>query len=130
MGNTDKRNETDGSQGIDSWTSCGYGVSISSQNTPEQQKAIDQINRELSEAKAELEFALSLAKTQRTDINYCTEYTDAYVFSNKDDPLTIGGWPCPIVVIKDTHQVMHFQQYVDTCVMPNSSDIIREFEVK
>ena len=54
MGNADKRNapdilshETDGSQGIDSWTSCGYGVSVSSQNTPEQQKAIDRINSEM-----------------------------------------------------------------------------------
>ncbi|MGN0385196.1 MAG: hypothetical protein ACI4EX_04875 [Lachnospiraceae bacterium] len=39
--------ETDGSQGIDSWTSNGYGI-VSSQNTPEQQKVIDQINAELS----------------------------------------------------------------------------------
>ena len=40
--------ETDGSQGVDSWTSNGYGVSVSSQNTPEQQSAIEQINAELS----------------------------------------------------------------------------------
>ena len=122
--------ENDGSQGVDSWTSNGLGVYLSSTNTPEQQRAIDQINKELAEAKAELELSLSLARTQRSDINHCTEYTDAYVFTNKDDPLTIGGWPCPIVVIKDTHQVMHFQQYVDTRVMPNGSDIIREFEVE
>lgn len=42
--------ETDGSQGIDSWTSNGYGVSLSSQNTPAQQRAIDQINNEMAES--------------------------------------------------------------------------------
>lgn len=127
MGNTDKRNapdflshETDGSQGIDSWTSCGYGVSISSQNTPEQQKAIDQINSDMDYAQA-----LAIARGKKATINYCTEYNNAYVFSYDTGEHSKGG-DSPIVIMKDTGAALNFISYA----VRDGNEIVREFEVK
>lgn len=127
MGNTDKRNapdilshETDGSQGIDSWTSCGYGVSISSQNTPEQQKAIDQINSDMDYAQA-----LAIARGKKAKINYCTEYNNAYVFSYYTGEHSKGG-DSPIVIMKDTGAALNFISYA----VKDGNEIVREFEVK
>lgn len=127
MGNTDKRtapdvlsHETDGSQGIDSWTSCGYGVSISSQNTPEQQKAIDQINSDMDYAQA-----LAIARSKKARINYCTEYNNAYVFSYDTGEHSKGG-DSPIVIMKDTGAALNFISYA----VKDGNEIVREFKVK
>lgn len=106
---------------------------IIGEQTEEQKSVIGEVNREISEAHAKNELtpgeAWHLARAEREDINFCTEYTDAFVFTNSDDPHTIGGLPCPIAVMKKTGEVMHFQQYVDKHILKNGSEIVREFEV-
>ena len=46
------------------------------------------------------------AKELWNEVDYCTEYADAYVFSKKDD-LSIGG-NSPIAVMKKTGECMDF----------------------
>lgn len=112
--------ENDGSQGIDSWTSNGHGVHITSQTTPEQQRAIDQINSDMAYAQA-----LDIARSKKAKINYCTEYNNAYVFSYDTGEQSKGG-DSPIVIMKDTGEALNFISYA----VRDGNEIVREFEVK
>lgn len=127
MNNADNRkapgfldHENDGSQGVDSWTSNGLGVYLSSTNTPEQQKAIDQINNEIAYRQA-----LDIARSKKSKINYCTEYNNAYVFSYDAGEHSKGG-DSPIVIMKDTGEALDFISYA----VKDGNEILREFEVK
>lgn len=70
--------------------------------TPEQQKAVDEKN---------LQWAWSKARDRLPQADYCVEYTDAYVFSIKDD-ISIGGGTSPVVVMKKTGAVMGMTAYL------------------
>ena len=152
--------ETDGSQGVDSWTSNGHGVHITSQPTPEQRRAVEQINsymdskekvistdgnffddmlakerkileefhtpEEIAEMYSAMTYAqaLDIARSKKAKINYCTEYNNAYVFSYDTGEHSKGG-DSPIVIMKDTGEVLNFISYA----VRGGNEIVREFEV-
>lgn len=69
------------------------------------------------------ESALRLAKKLCPAINYCMEYTDAYVFSEKED-MSFGG-NSPVVILKSGGKAVNMTSYIDT----SDGELIREFSI-
>ena len=68
--------------------------------------------------------AMSIAKELKENINYCMEYSDAFVFSNKYSE-EIGG-DSPIVILKENGDAINMVDYTD---LPGVSDFIKEFSI-
>lgn len=58
------------------------------------------------------EQALKKAMKLNTSVNYCTEYTDAYVFSDHNDD-SIGG-NGPVVILKEDGSAVNMTYYIDS----------------
>ena len=67
--------------GVDRWTSAGYGLVVGERTDP-----------------VTFEQAVQTAKAICPNVNMYAEYTDAYVFSQKED-LSFGG-NSPLVILK------------------------------
>ncbi len=65
--------------------------------------------------------ALGLAKKLRSDIDYCIEYEDAFIFSLEDD-CSIGG-NGPVVVLKADGECINMTAYIDET---DCTGVIRE----
>ena len=63
------------------------------------------------------------AKKLWSEIDYCTEYDNAYVFSKKDD-MSFGG-NGPVVILKNSGEALDFTYYLDNL----SGKYMREFAV-
>lgn len=57
------------------------------------------------------EEAYNLAFNLRSDVDYCLEYGDAFVFTHKDD-CTIGG-NGPVVVLKASGDCINMVAYIE-----------------
>ena len=71
------------------------------------------------------EEALRKAKTVKSKINYCVEYTNAYSFGFKVGGDTEGG-DAPVVIMKDDGRALNLLAYALT----PGKELVREFEVK
>lgn len=60
--------------------------------------------------------ALSKAKEYLDQVDYVCEYSDAYVFSKKDDE-SLGG-PGPVVVLKEDGKVINYVAYITSDATP------------
>ena len=59
--------------------------------------------------------AYSLAKDVRQGLDFCEEWTYAYIFSRSTDPQMDGG-PGPVVVLKEDGRVVNWPYYLKiTC---------------
>lgn len=56
---------------------------------------------------------LAIARKKKQRINHCVEYTNAYMFSFEESEETIGG-ETPIVVLKETGEIMNMVEYMWT----------------
>lgn len=55
--------------------------------------------------------ALSKAKELKKDIDFCVEYSDAYMFGLKSEENEIGGNPC--IILKETGKAINIVEYFD-----------------
>ena len=69
--------------------------------------------------------ALSIARKEKSRINHCVEYADAYMFSFETDEESDGGDP-PIVVMKQTGETMNMSAYI----WQPGKKFIRDFKVE
>ena len=90
--------------GVDRWTSAGYGLVVG-------EKA-DSVT---------FEQAVQTAKAICPNVNMYAEYTDAYVFSQKED-LSFGE-NSPLVILKSCGGSMNMTDYLDS----GSRVIVKEF---
>lgn len=74
-----------------------------------------------------LEEAIKIAKEFRSDIIHGMEDNNAFIFSEHVDEDTIG--PQPVVVMKDTGEVMLMPEYVARGKCRGSGNVIREFDI-
>ena len=70
--------------------------------------------------------ALAIAREQKTKINYCTEYSDAYAFGYHTGSGVSKGGDNPIVVMKEDGQTLNFTAYAKR----NTDGIALLFESK
>lgn len=70
------------------------------------------------------EEALKIAKGQKSIINHCTEYSNAYSFEYDTGDESFGGDE-PIVIMKENGQVMKQIEYAVTA----NKSVIRDFKV-
>ena len=85
-----------------------------------------EIERNIPDGEENLEIPYSAARDIAAElypeINYCMEYTDAYIFSDKD---YIGfGGKSPIVILKKTGEVLSMVEYTNA-----SGNLIREWDI-
>lgn len=71
------------------------------------------------------EEALQLATARRSDVDYCTEHEDAFVFSKMDE-LSFGG-NGPVVVLKATGECINMPAYL---VGMGATSVLREGYIK
>jgi len=71
------------------------------------------------------EEALQLAISCRSDVDYCTEHEDAFIFSKKDE-LCFGG-NGPVVVLKESGSCINMPAYL---VEMGATSIVREGYIK
>ena len=57
------------------------------------------------------ESALAIAKQLKRNIDYCTEYENAYSFSCKEN-FSFGG-DGPVVIMKDSGEAINFVSFID-----------------
>ena len=69
--------------------------------------------------------ALAIAREQKTKINYCTEYSDAYAFGYHTGSGVSKGGDNPIVVMKEDGQTLNFTAYAAT----PGKEYLRDFDV-
>ena len=69
--------------------------------------------------------ALAIAKDKKTKINYCTEYSNAYVFGYRTENTVSKGGDSPVVVMKEDGQTLNFTAYA---VTPRK-EYLRDFDV-
>ena len=69
--------------------------------------------------------ALAVAREQKAKINYCTEYSNAYVFGYHAGNGISKGGDSPIVVMKDDGQTLNFTAYAAT----PGKEYLRDFDV-
>lgn len=76
----------------------------------------------------EYERAKEIAFTYGDSWSHCEEWTDAYIFSVKEDALSLGGgqYP-PIVIIKRSGDAVGMTQYL--CMESEADELIREFDI-
>lgn len=70
------------------------------------------------------EDALIKARQLKSQINRCTEFTNAYAFGYTTGENTIGG-ESPLVIMKDTGEALNF---IDYAVTPDK-EIIQQFDI-
>jgi len=58
--------------------------------------------------------AMTLAKSCWSEVDYCEEYDDAYIFSKRGD-MSFGG-NGPVVVLKATGECINMVSYIDESV--------------
>lgn len=58
------------------------------------------------------EKAIVKARAINKNYNYCTEYSDAYLFSVKDSE-EIGGAALPIAIMKSDEKIYNINAYID-----------------
>lgn len=68
--------------------------------------------------------AEKIARELNPDIDRCSEYSDAFIFSKYADVRTIGG-PGPVIVMKKNGQVHDMSWYIDEGTL----ELINEFEL-
>lgn len=66
------------------------------------------------------DLALNKAKEYWDQVDYVCEYSDAYVFSKKDDK-SLGG-PGPVVVLKEDGKVIDYMAYITSGAAPLVSE--------
>ena len=69
--------------------------------------------------------ALAIAREQKTKINYCTEYSNAYAFGYHAESGVSKGCDSPIVVMKEDGQTLNFTAYTAT----PGKEYLRDFDV-
>lgn len=70
------------------------------------------------------EQALKKAQKLNKSINYCMEYTDAFVFSDKDSE-EIGG-NGPVVIMKKDGEAVNMAYYVNN----SEGDYVKAYDLK
>ena len=70
------------------------------------------------------EQALKKAQKLNKSVNYCMEYTDAFVFSDKNDD-DIGG-NGPVVIMKSNGDAVNMAYYVNT----SEGDYVKAYDLK
>lgn len=69
--------------------------------------------------------ALAIAKDKKIKINYCAEYSNAYVFGYRTKNTVSKGGDSPVVVMKEDGQTLNFTAYA---TMPGKEHL-RDFDV-
>lgn len=77
--------------------------------------------------------ALSIARSRYPgEINRCVEYESAFMFLDRNAPLSFGGCESPIVILKEggraINQTAFYDEYLIRTKSP--SEILREFDIE
>ena len=62
---------------------------------------------------SEIRDARRIAENYLTEINYCEEYENAYVFYNRRSGESIDGADAPVAVLKKTGETMELEEYFE-----------------
>ena len=73
-----------------------------------------------------LEEAKSIADKYLNGITHCTEYPDAFWFSNEKSALSLGGGNSPVIVLKESGEAVNAVTYVER----GDGRIIREIDYR